>query len=183
MEKVNEYIQNGTNPKDIGFFSFTNHSVNVAKNRIKEKFPHLDLRKSFKGFRTLHSLAYSTLKSNVDIITPIQANNFDKDFRIEVVMREEDDENSIVYRAKHPIIDAENIAVNKMITFEDYLKKQDEVNNCWNNKKAWNKMALLNTARSGYFSSDRSIREYCESIWKVSPMPVEITCDVEEATT
>ena len=122
MEKVNEYIQNGTNPKDIGFFSFTNHSINVAKNRIKEKFPHLDLRKSFKGFRTLHSLAYSTLKSNVDIITPIQANNFDKDFRIEVVIREEDDENSIVYRAKHPIIDAENIAVNKMISFEDYLK-------------------------------------------------------------
>jgi starch phosphorylase len=49
-------------------------------------------------------------------------------------------------------------------------------------KKSWNKMALLNTARSGYFSSDRSIREYCKSIWKVSPMPVEITCDVEELT-
>ena len=69
-----------------------------------------------------------------------------------------------------------------MADFEDYLKKQDEVSNCWNNKKEWNKMALLNTARSGYFSSDRSIREYCESIWKVSPMPVEITCDIEEVT-
>ena len=58
--------------------------------------------------------------------------------------------------------------------FEEYLKKQDEVSECWNNKNAWNKMALLNTARSGYFSSDRSIREYCESIWKVYPMTVEI---------
>jgi starch phosphorylase len=69
-----------------------------------------------------------------------------------------------------------------MADFEDYLNKQDEVSKCWNNKKSWNKMALLNTARSGYFSSDRSIREYCNSIWKVSPMPVEITCDVEELT-
>ena len=69
-----------------------------------------------------------------------------------------------------------------MADFEDYLNKQDVVSECWNNKKAWNKMALLNTARSGYFSSDRSIREYCKSIWKVSPMPVEITCDVEELT-
>ena len=66
--------------------------------------------------------------------------------------------------------------------FEAYLNKQDVVSECWNNKKSWNKMALLNTARSGYFSSDRSIREYCKSIWKVSPMPVEITCDVEELT-
>ena len=69
-----------------------------------------------------------------------------------------------------------------MADFEDYLNKQDVVSECWNNKKSWNKMALLNTARSGYFSSDRSIREYCQSIWKVSPMPVEITCDVEELT-
>ena len=70
-----------------------------------------------------------------------------------------------------------------MADFEDYLNKQDEVSNFWNNKKAWNKMALLNTARSGYFSSDRSIREYCKSIWKVSSMPVEIKCDIEEVTT
>ena len=35
-----------------------------------------------------------------------------------------------------------------MADFEDYLNKQDEVSNCWNNKRAWNKMALLNTARS-----------------------------------
>ena len=34
-----------------------------------------------------------------------------------------------------------------MADFEDYLNKQDEVSECWNNKKSWNKMALLNTAR------------------------------------
>ena len=69
-----------------------------------------------------------------------------------------------------------------MADFEDYLNKQDEVSQLWNNKKVWNKMSLLNISRSGYFSSDRSIKEYCESIWKVDPMPVEITCDVEELT-
>jgi len=67
-----------------------------------------------------------------------------------------------------------------MADFDDYLNTQDIVSKAWNDKKKWNKMALLNTARSGYFSSDRAIREYCDSIWKVMPMPVDITCDIEE---
>ncbi len=69
-----------------------------------------------------------------------------------------------------------------MADFDDYLNTQDIVSKAWNDKKKWNKMALLNTARSGYFSSDRAIKEYCDSIWKVVPMPVDITCDIEELT-
>ncbi len=65
-----------------------------------------------------------------------------------------------------------------MADFADYLRAQDEVSQAWVDHNQWNKMALLNTARSGFFSSDRSIREYCEKIWKVDPFPVEITCDV-----
>ncbi len=65
-----------------------------------------------------------------------------------------------------------------MADFADYLRAQDNVSRAWQDRKAWNRMSLLNTARSGFFSSDRSIREYCESIWKVEKLPVEITCDV-----
>ncbi|AAQ00803.1 MULTISPECIES: glycogen/starch/alpha-glucan phosphorylase [Prochlorococcus] len=65
-----------------------------------------------------------------------------------------------------------------MADFADYLRAQDEVNKVWKNPQKWNRMALLNTARSGFFSSDRSIKEYCKSIWKVKPLDVEISCDI-----
>ncbi len=65
-----------------------------------------------------------------------------------------------------------------MADFADYLRVQDNVSRAWTDRYQWNQMSLLNTARSGFFSSDRSIREYCESIWKVKPLNVEITCDV-----
>ena len=65
-----------------------------------------------------------------------------------------------------------------MADFADYLKVQENVSKAWANRQQWNKMSLLNTARSGFFSSDRSIREYCKSIWNVNELPVEITCDV-----
>jgi starch phosphorylase len=49
--------------------------------------------------------------------------------------------------------------------FSDYLDAQDRVSSAWTNREQWNRMSLINIARSGFFSSDRSIRQYCESIW------------------
>ncbi len=65
-----------------------------------------------------------------------------------------------------------------MADFADYLRAQEAVGRAWANRQEWNRMSLLNSARSGFFSSDRSIREYCQSIWNVDSLPVEITCDV-----
>ncbi len=64
-----------------------------------------------------------------------------------------------------------------MADFADYLRAQDSVSRAWTNRNHWNRMSLLNTARSGFFSSDRSIQEYCKTIWNVEPFPVEISCE------
>jgi starch phosphorylase len=49
--------------------------------------------------------------------------------------------------------------------FSDYLDAQDRVDSAWKDRKNWTRMSIINTARSGFFSSDRSIRDYCTSIW------------------
>jgi starch phosphorylase len=36
-------------------------------------------------------------------------------------------------------------------------------------------MSILNVARSGFFSSDRAIKEYCEEIWKVQPVRIDLS--------
>ena len=41
-------------------------------------------------------------------------------------------------------------------------------------RAAWTGMSILNCARSGPFSSDRTIREYCRDIWHVRPVPVRL---------
>lgn len=63
-----------------------------------------------------------------------------------------------------------------MADFADYLRAQDSVSQAWSDRIRWNRMSVLNSARSGFFSSDRSIQEYCDQIWKVDPLRVDITC-------
>ena len=54
-----------------------------------------------------------------------------------------------------------------MADFADYLRAQEAVSLAWTDRMHWNRMSLLNTARTGFFSSDRSIGEYCKNIWNV----------------
>ena len=51
--------------------------------------------------------------------------------------------------------------------FEAYWQAQREVEKRWRDPARWWRSAVLNTARTGWFSSDRTIREYAEEIWKV----------------
>jgi len=63
--------------------------------------------------------------------------------------------------------------------FHDYLRAQDDVSKAWADRRGWNRMSLLNTARTGFFSSDRSIHEYAQRIWKAEEFPVTITCELD----
>jgi starch phosphorylase len=58
--------------------------------------------------------------------------------------------------------------------FRTYVDCQERVSKAWADKGQWDHMSILNVARMGKFSSDRSIREYAERIWHVEPLPVEI---------
>jgi starch phosphorylase len=54
-----------------------------------------------------------------------------------------------------------------------YVDCQDRVSRAYRDRKNWTRMSILNVARMGYFSSDRSIREYCRKIWHAEPVPVQ----------
>ncbi|MDG6096636.1 glycogen/starch/alpha-glucan phosphorylase [Alteromonas sp. ZYF713] len=56
--------------------------------------------------------------------------------------------------------------------YEAYSKAQEEVDKAYRDKERWAKMAIINTAKMGKFTSDRSIRDYVERIWKLNACPV-----------
>ncbi|MDD2320348.1 MAG: glycogen/starch/alpha-glucan phosphorylase [Geobacteraceae bacterium] len=54
--------------------------------------------------------------------------------------------------------------------YQSYLHSQDQVSAAFLDEHSWTRKSILNVARMGKFSSDRSIREYCDKIWKVKPV-------------
>jgi glycogen phosphorylase len=57
-----------------------------------------------------------------------------------------------------------------MADFADYVKVQEQVSEAYKDTDNWTRKSILNVARMGYFSSDRSIREYCDKVWHVKPL-------------
>ena len=57
--------------------------------------------------------------------------------------------------------------------YQAYVDCQEQVSALWRDPQAWTRKSILNVARMGKFSSDRSIRDYCEQVWNVKPVTVE----------
>ena len=58
--------------------------------------------------------------------------------------------------------------------FASYSTAQAEVSAAYRDPERWTRMSIRNVARVGKFSSDRAIREYCQDIWRVEPVAVEL---------
>ncbi len=59
--------------------------------------------------------------------------------------------------------------------YQSYIDAQDKVSELYMNTNEWTKKTVLNVARIAKFSSDRSIKEYAEKIWKVEPVKIITT--------
>ena len=54
--------------------------------------------------------------------------------------------------------------------FEDYMRTQEQISKDYQDRKTWIAKQIMNTAMAGFFSSDRTIKEYNEKIWKLNPI-------------
>jgi starch phosphorylase len=72
----------------------------------------------------------------------------------------------------HPLVESLLTRDDYMLLadYQAYVDCQQRVSDAYSDRSSWTRMSILNSARVGRFSSDRSIREYCRDIWKVRPI-------------
>jgi starch phosphorylase len=58
--------------------------------------------------------------------------------------------------------------------FAPYFETQERAATMWKARDEWTRMSILNAARSGFFSADRTVLEYARDIWRVDPVAVEL---------
>jgi len=106
---VEQALDQGISPVDIGYFAFTRKAANEAKDRAIQKFPHLNGDKDFPWFRTLHSLAYHCLGiSQKDMMSAEHYKEFADQAGISVSVSFGDEAFSA--QVDHPILNEINIA-------------------------------------------------------------------------
>jgi len=77
-----------------------------------------------------------------------------------------------------PIIDAITSPHDPWLTaadFRSFIEAQTQVAEAYRDTHRWTRMSILNAANSGRFSTDRTMREYNEDIWKLTPIPLQNT--------
>ena len=68
------------------------------------------------------------------------------------------------------LINSDNFKV--LADFGSYCDAQERLDKAYSDKERWARMSLLNTANAGFFSSDRSVKEYADRIWHIQPVKV-----------
>jgi len=58
--------------------------------------------------------------------------------------------------------------------YQSYIDCQEQVVAAYRDQEKWTLMSILNAARTGKFSSDRTIEEYCQEIWHVEPVEIDL---------
>ena len=56
--------------------------------------------------------------------------------------------------------------------YQSYIECQDRAEEVYRDEETWTRMAILNTARCGFFSSDRTMQQYLDDIWKATPVKI-----------
>ena len=79
-------------------------------------------------------------------------------------------EHNVLQPLKHSLLDGGDPFM-VLADFASYIACQDQVDIAYKDTSRWAKMAILNTARVGKFSSDRTINDYNNDIWKLKPLP------------
>jgi starch phosphorylase len=75
-----------------------------------------------------------------------------------------------------PLLDSllQGDAYRLLVDFQSYIDCQTRVSATYGDPERWTRMSIINVARMGKFSSDRSIEKYCREIWKVKPVKISL---------
>jgi DNA helicase-2/ATP-dependent DNA helicase PcrA len=109
LNRVEQELEAGVSPVNIGYFSFTKKAANEARDRAIAKFPQLNAKTDFPYFRTLHSLAFRCLGTKADdMMQPEHYAEFAAQAGIQLDVSKDEEEGFA--KADNPILNEINLA-------------------------------------------------------------------------